>query len=161
MIKIKLWSFRMKMHVLQQSEWLWGYCHGAKGRTRSRREEGHNESEHGVFLRHAEPGGEGEDWRSPAIGSEMKGLPSESSRVSQCLFERETVSKEALCQPLKKDGQQDTGKELEWEKQKGRKAETNTRRKEVNIADFFTVPFLLAAWIEKEGKEKEPAGGEG
>lgn len=75
----------------------------------------------------------------------MKGLPSESSRVSQCLFERETVSKEALCQPLKKDGQQDTGKELEWEKQKGRKAETTTRRKEVNIADFFTVPFLLAA----------------
>lgn len=35
------------------------------------------------------------------------------------------------------------------------------RRKDTNIADFSTVPFLLAASIEKEAKEKEPSGGEG
>ena len=65
-----------------------------------------------VGLRREQEAGE---WRTTVsmgsaltLGSEFKGLHSESSRVNLCLTESETESQES--------GQQDTAKEMEWAK---------------------------------------------
>lgn len=95
----------------------------------------HDDSEHAVCLNHAEPGGESQDRSSPDYGVRGQRSALGVFQSNLCPIESETMSPEALCQPLKKVASKTQLKN--W----------NGRSKREGI--------------EKEGKEKEPSDREG